>query len=1476
MTQAPDIARVLSAYVPMDRRHSASAGGTAPAGSEGFLERTQGAALFADMSGFTPLTEALARAHGPRRGAEEMLHHLNAVYDALIDQVHGYRGSVVGFAGDAVTCWFEDQASGIGQQAAAPLPVASCPLPDASSRATACALAMQGAMRAFAAVPVPGSDPVPLALKVAVASGPARRFLVGDPRVQIIDVLAGATVTRVAVAEQLAEPGEVVVDPATWARLGDGARAAAFRDPPESAGPERDPYAVVVGLRGEVPRTPWPPLTGAPSAERLRPWVLPAVYERVQAGLGEFLTDLRPAVALFVRFGGIDYEREGAAAKLDAFVRWVQGIVSRHDGTLLQLTLGDKGSYLYAAFGAPVAHEDDARRAALAALDLQAEGARPAFITPLQIGLGQGSVRAGACGSRESRTYGCMGDEVNLAARLMQHAAPGEILASERVHRTLADTFPFTAHPPLRLKGKADLLSIFTLAGAAPRRTMHLLEPRYVLPMVGREAELRLVEERLGLARQGRGQIVGISGEAGVGKSRLVAEIIRLAREAALAGYGGACQADGVNTLYLVWRSIWCALLDVDADAPARGLREKLEALAPDRIDALPLLGAVLGVALPDSDFTRVLEPQYRKSALEALLVDCLRAAAGARPLLLVLEDLHWIDPASHDLLQSIARAIDDVPVLIVLAYRPPEALGTAGRPPAPAPRLTALPHFTTVHLRELGPAEAERVLRGKLRQLFPDGADAVPAALIEQVAARAQGNPFYLEELLNYLHDRGFDPRSFANAGHGDAAALEALGLPDSLHSLILARIDQLGARQQLTLKVASIIGRVFRFNHLCSYCPDLGPVAAIKEDLAVLARLDLTPVDTPEPDLAYVFRHIVTREVAYDCLPYAARAVLHEQYARYLEAQPAAEPELDLLAYHYGLSENAPKQREYLRRAGLAAAVRFVNVQAIDYLTRALALIPEASREPADLAERYELLLARERALDMLGQREAQARDLDALQALAAATGDAGRQATATLRRGSYAFAVSDYPAALAAAEVALALARAEADAAHAAAAHLLWGRALVDVGDYPGGGEHFRQALAMFRAAGDRLGEAQALNVLGQAAWRQGDPAGARARLEAALAVEREMGDRASEARALNLLGIIYQSMSDGTAAARAYEQSLALCREIGYHKLESDPLCNLGTLYAEMGEHAEAQRCYQRALAIDRETGNREDQIIELLNIAELACRQADFGLAEDCVADAERLAADIGSPVRRAHVLSLMGQLNGQLGDYAQGRACLTEALDILRRAGDREDEATMVARLGLLCHQAGDDAAAEDHARQASGIARETRDDKAEAYALTVLGHSLAGRGRAGEAVEAYRRALELRLAAGQTGMAVEPEAGLARLALAAGDMAQACSHVDVIMAALEVRVPGGDGCGALNGPEEVLRVYLTCFRVLRAAGDPRAPGLLETAHGLLLSRAGRIDGEARRRLFLENVRAHRELEAEWRSRQNPARPVSG
>ena len=319
-----------SAYIPTDRRRALARGETLP-------DRAQGSALFADISGFTPLTEALARELGPQRGAEEISRHLNLVYDALIDELDRYSGSVTGFSGDAITCWFDD---------------------DSGLRATACALAMQRAMGRFATVTLPSGACIALAMKAAVATGTVRRFLVGDPQVQLLDVLAGAILDHLAAAEHHAQKGEVVLDPAAVASLGGAAQVAAWRDD-DDAGQR---FGVVGGLTRPVTPSPWPALpSDALSDEQVRPWLLPPIYERLRSGQGEFLAELRPAVALFLRFAGIDYDADPQAhAKLDDFIRRVQHILARYDGTLLQLTIGDKGSYLYAAFGAPLAHEDDA------------------------------------------------------------------------------------------------------------------------------------------------------------------------------------------------------------------------------------------------------------------------------------------------------------------------------------------------------------------------------------------------------------------------------------------------------------------------------------------------------------------------------------------------------------------------------------------------------------------------------------------------------------------------------------------------------------------------------------------------------------------------------------------------------------------------------------------------------------------------------------------------------------------------------------------------------------------------------------------------------------------------------------------------------------------------------------------------------------------------------------------------------------
>lgn len=343
---------LLNVYLPMDRRQALAHGAS-------LVERSVGVALLADLVGFTPLTEAIARSVGPVRGAEEVATLLNQTYGALIDAVDTFGGSVVCFSGDAITCWF-----GADDGAASNT---SLPATDLTLRATACALAMQHALQAFAAIQLPGGDSAVLSVKVALAAGWAHRLLVGDPSIQRLEALAGSLLDRLAALQHQARSGEVLLDPLLAQQLGEQI-ALVRRETPDGL-----PVVLVTELLQAVAPLPWPPLPTVLTDEVCRPWVLPAVAARLAQTPDPFHAELRPAVALMLEFHGLDYDAGAhAAARLDDYVRWVQQVIMRYQGALIDLTIGDRGSYLYAAWGAPEAHDDDAARAVAAARELLA------------------------------------------------------------------------------------------------------------------------------------------------------------------------------------------------------------------------------------------------------------------------------------------------------------------------------------------------------------------------------------------------------------------------------------------------------------------------------------------------------------------------------------------------------------------------------------------------------------------------------------------------------------------------------------------------------------------------------------------------------------------------------------------------------------------------------------------------------------------------------------------------------------------------------------------------------------------------------------------------------------------------------------------------------------------------------------------------------------------------------------------------
>jgi len=1265
-----------TAYIPTDRLQAMARGEALP-------EFATGTALFADVSGFTPLTESLIEIYGPKRGPEELSNYLNIVYDLLLAEVQRYGGSVISFAGDAITCWF-DNAFTVTRPALAALVRSTAPAAErAAERAAACALNMQRIMARFATFTVGPSKTMSLTVKIALATGTVRRFVIGNPDVQLIDAMAGRLLMQLSEAEHLAHKNEVLIDAATADTLGSLAELIEWRTSDTDFR-----CAVLQSIKKAVPEARWPVIaTGKFSEAQIRPWLHRVVFERLRTGKGDFLAELRMAVPVFVRISDLDYDEDARAPeRLDAYIRKIQAVVQRYDGALLQLIIGDKGSVIYIVFGAPQAHEDDPVRAVHAALELRklkldndGAGADDGAETPsIQIGMSQGPMRTGAYGSTHRRTYSVIGDEVNLAARLMQAAAPGEILVAQRIWDATRGEFSGDALPAITVKGKSRPIAIYRVRGVNTARSVSdsvaFDLARYRVPMVGRIRELETVLRHLDEAKAGKGQIIGLCGEAGSGKSRLAAEVIARAQAEGWTVLVGEAQSFGTQSSYLMWQPICRVLFAVDPDAsPVDQLRQvemTLLRIDPALVARAPLVGAVLGVPLPDNDLTAPMDAKLRKASLEALLADVVRSSSAHTSLLLTLEDCHWMDPLSADLLETIARAIviADRPICLLMAYR---------LPPLPAiDRIAGLANTVILALDLFDLDEARQLLSVKAALLFGEaGQRQLPDTLVRRIYEQSEGNPFYIDEMLNYLHDRNVDVF--------DPAALAKLALPDSLQRLILSRIDQLNEDEKVTLKIASAIGRLFKVAVLWGVLSSGGmsgpaspaPSSAVDTsqtdaELNNLARANMLVREPDEPELTYLFKHVLTQEAAYESLPYATRSVLHNRIARYIERTfpDQLDSLVDVLVFHYDRSPDVAKRREYLLKAGQHAQRSFANAAAIDYYRRLLPLLSNDVKVDVMLrlgqvletvgnwSEADTLYQDAELTAAQLGDRLGQARCL-------AAMGDLLR------RQGQFAAASS-----------VLERARTEFeqldDQAGIARVLHVQGTLMSQQGVVDEARDLYERSLNIRQMLDDKLGIGSLLSNLGIVAFQLGDLDEAQCYFEASLQVRSETNDKWSIAVSLNNLGNLAFERSDYQGAKDYVERAIAINREIGDRSSLAVALNNLGNATRDQGDYAAAGRLYREALQINQAMGDKRAIAYLLEDLGSLAGLAANPQRAIHLIIAASVLRESIGAPLSSLEQERLEGVLAA-----AQSAVAADDQARIADDAANATLEATIVYAL---------------------------------------------------------------------------------------------------------------------------------------------------------------------------------------------------
>jgi len=600
--------------------------------------------------------------------------------------------------------------------------------------------------------------------------------------------------------------------------------------------------------------------------------------------------------------------------------------VHRFEGTVTQFA----GDGIIALFGAPIAHEDSARRAVAAALAMQRSledyageiKRRHRVECRFRVGLNTGPVVVGKISDDLDMDYTAIGDTVNLAARMEAVAEPGTVFITEETHRAVADYFDCEHLGALSVKGKAEPVVVHRVMREMPARTrLEASAERGLTPFTGRSQELSTLTDLLEHLRRGQGQVAFVSGEAGIGKSRLLLELRRSIGGREVNWLEGHCVSYGKNMPYLPLVDLVKANAGVqegDDDTTIIGRLEQAAAAWDEPARAtVPYLRYLLSVPTGDGTIDSM-DPQERRAGILDGLRALLTQESGAQPLILVIEDLHWIDEQTEEALTALADVVARAPILLVLTHRPGYTHSLGDRS-----------YYNRLTLRHLAPqdsaAMASHVLQG----------GTLPSALAQVIVSKAEGNPFFIEEVTKSLVETGALRRS--NGSYVLNQPIDQVLVPNTIQEVILSRIDRLEVEARQAIQLASVIGREFTVRLLDRIS---NVEAQLDSALGELKGLELIYEKAYFPELSYMFKHALTHEVALSTLLVERRRALHRIVGEGIEAlyPDRLAEHYEALAHHYHESQSWEKALDYLEKAGEKAGAAYANQDAIEYYGRAL----------------------------------------------------------------------------------------------------------------------------------------------------------------------------------------------------------------------------------------------------------------------------------------------------------------------------------------------------------------------------------------------------------------------------------------------------------------------------------------------------------------------------------------------------------
>ena len=959
--------------------------------------------------------------------------------------------------------------------------------------------------------------------------------------------------------------------------------------------------------------------------------------------------------------------------------------VFRYEGTIPRIM----GDAILAFFGAPISHEDDPERSVRAGLEILAgiRGYRQKIQKErgldfdVRVGINTGLVVVGEVGTDLRLEYTAMGDAINLAARMERTAQPGTVQITEYTYRLVAPLFDVEPLGGIQVKGKSEPVEAYRVVGikTAPGRLYGIAG--FDTPLTGREQEMAALRRKTEAVRQGRGGIVCLIGEAGLGKSRLIDELQREWQRSFPSGGWDVVSSVSfaASRPYGQFRQHLLEHMGIRETDPPEVVREKIHRmyandLAELRERGVAIYSLLLGITEPENDISGSphalsIEGEAFRQELFNLVLSFERLWAGGQPSVQVFDDLHWVDPASAGLLVHLLQLTREIPILFLCAFRPD--------PGTPAWSLKQVAEteygdrYTEILLGPLPPQESRALISHLL-----SGADP-PPNLLEQIQGKAEGNPLFVEEVVRELLDRGdleSGPEGLRWKANREPVEM---AIPGSLHALLLARLDRLEEDARRTLQLASVIGRSFYYNVLKRV---IDAAIELDRELQELQGIDLIREAARQPELEFTFRHALTQEAAYRSILVKRRREYHRRVAEALETlfSDRLEDHAGLLAHHFDAAGDS-RARRYYRLAGKKAAQIYASSEALAYYSRALEI-----RESAASEEKLSILEARGEIYFSLGHFEQASADFEAALGLARSTGRAGDENRMLANLAWLRWSSGRSGEGLELAREAEARSLASGDPAQALRASIIVGTALQNIGDLSGARLRLRRALTASRVRGSPRLSAMSLYYLAMLENFAGRFGRAAACARKAFEMYLRLGDRLMACRTL-----FYESLAEGGRGR--YDRALAA---LGEGRLLAEQVSSLwlarypnqrAWLSAELGDWETA---YEIDLAglhpAQRLPGFREIEISTLINLA-LDCTA--LGLLAEADAYLDESQKDLGRLEFGSHnwrwsirLADARARLDLSRGDLDEAAGSIDNLLD---QARDKEARKYTVRGLAL-------------------------------------------------------------------------------------------------------------------------------------------------------------------------------------------------